>query len=157
MACLEGLPGESLYSLKKNMAARLRFAKLHLNKPQDFWNNVIWSDETIVEMFGHDLQCHIWWKLNTAYQHKQLKPTVKYADGSLIIWACFEPHDNRVDHELLCIYQSILKSNVRPSVRPVKLGWKWLMQQDNDPKHTSKFTTRSCYNGPVKVQTSTQH
>jgi len=26
---------------KKNMAAWLRFAKLHLNKPQDFWNNVL--------------------------------------------------------------------------------------------------------------------
>jgi len=42
---LEGLPGESLYS------AQLRFAKIHLNKPQDFWNNVLWTDETNVEMF----------------------------------------------------------------------------------------------------------
>jgi len=26
---------------KKNMATWLKFAKLHLNKPQDFWNNVL--------------------------------------------------------------------------------------------------------------------
>ena len=36
---------------KKNMAAQLRFAKLHLIKPQDFWNNVLWTDQTKVEMY----------------------------------------------------------------------------------------------------------
>lgn len=47
MACLEGLPLLS----KKNMAT-----KLHLNKPQDFWNILLWKDETKVEMFGHNAQ-----------------------------------------------------------------------------------------------------
>ena len=45
---------------KKNMAAQLLFAKLHLNKPQDFWNNVLWTDQTKVEMFGHNAQQHVW-------------------------------------------------------------------------------------------------
>lgn len=44
------------------MAARLRSAKLHLNKPQDFWNDVLWTDETKVETFGHNAQHHIWGK-----------------------------------------------------------------------------------------------
>jgi len=36
------------------LAAWLRFAKLNLNTPPDFWNNVLWTDETTkVEMFGH--------------------------------------------------------------------------------------------------------
>ena len=35
---------------KTNMAAQLRLAKLHLNKPQDFWNNVLWTDQTKAEM-----------------------------------------------------------------------------------------------------------
>ena len=52
----------------------LRFAKLHLNKAQDFWNNVLWTDQTKVEMFGHNAQQHVWIKLNTAYQHKHLIP-----------------------------------------------------------------------------------
>ena len=46
---------------KKNMAAQLRFAKLHLNKPQDFWNNVLWTDQTKVEMRDHNVQHHVWW------------------------------------------------------------------------------------------------
>jgi len=39
---------------KKKMAALHRFAKLHLNKPQDFWNSFLWTNETKVEMFGHN-------------------------------------------------------------------------------------------------------
>ena len=33
------------------MAAQLRFAKLHQKQPQTFWNNILWTDETKVEMF----------------------------------------------------------------------------------------------------------
>ena len=55
------------------MAAQLRFAKLHLNKPKDFWKNVLWTDQTKVEMFGHN-----------AYQHKHLIPTVKHGGGELM-------------------------------------------------------------------------
>lgn len=40
MICVEGLRGESLFSLNK--AARFKFTKPHLNKSKDFWNNVIW-------------------------------------------------------------------------------------------------------------------
>ncbi|KAK3522887.1 hypothetical protein QTP86_006347 [Hemibagrus guttatus] len=39
------------------------------------------------------------------------------------------------------VYQKILKENVRPSVRDLKLKRTWVLQQDNDPKHTSKSTS----------------
>lgn len=32
------------------LAAWLRYANLHLNKPQGLWNNVFWTDG-IIEMF----------------------------------------------------------------------------------------------------------
>jgi len=43
---------------KKYMSPHLMFAKLHLNKPQ-FWNNVLWTDETKVEVFGRNAQQHV--------------------------------------------------------------------------------------------------
>ena len=46
MVCLE----ESLHLSKKAMTAQLRFAKLHLNKTQYNWSNVLWTDDTKVEM-----------------------------------------------------------------------------------------------------------
>uniref|UniRef100_A0A8C4X4J7 Erythrocyte membrane protein band 4.1 like 2 n=1 Tax=Erpetoichthys calabaricus TaxID=27687 RepID=A0A8C4X4J7_ERPCA len=39
------------------------------------------------------------------------------------------------------VYQKILKENVRPSVCQLKLKRSWVLQQDNDPKHTSKSTS----------------
>lgn len=45
MACLEGCS-------KKNRPAWLGFAKLHVNKPQDFRNNIVWTDEINVEMLA---------------------------------------------------------------------------------------------------------
>ncbi|KAK3573598.1 hypothetical protein QTP86_030017 [Hemibagrus guttatus] len=39
------------------------------------------------------------------------------------------------------VYQKILKENVRPSVCDFKLNRTWVLQQDNDPKHTSKSTS----------------
>ncbi|KAK1791365.1 hypothetical protein P4O66_013381, partial [Electrophorus voltai] len=39
------------------------------------------------------------------------------------------------------VYQKILKENVRLSVHDLKLKRTWVLQQDNDPKHTSKSTS----------------
>lgn len=45
--CLERLSEESLFSLKKkNPGSSAEVAKLLLNKPQKFWNNVLWTDAT---------------------------------------------------------------------------------------------------------------
>ncbi|KAK3568037.1 hypothetical protein QTP86_029114 [Hemibagrus guttatus] len=39
------------------------------------------------------------------------------------------------------VHQKILEENVRPSVYDLKLKRTWVLQQDNDPKHTSKSTS----------------
>lgn len=43
--CLEELMEESLFSLNR-MGAVMRFTKLHLNRPQELWNEVLWTYET---------------------------------------------------------------------------------------------------------------
>jgi len=52
---------------KKNMAAQLRFAKLHLNEPQDFWNHVLWTDQTEVEMLRRIAPSLVKSSTNTSY------------------------------------------------------------------------------------------
>ncbi len=39
------------------------------------------------------------------------------------------------------LYKKILKATVQPSVCDLKLKHTWVIQQDNDPKHTSKSTS----------------
>lgn len=38
--------------------SRLRYAKAHLDKPASFWNKVLWTDETKIELFGHNNGCY---------------------------------------------------------------------------------------------------
>ena len=38
--------------IERHKKARLEFAKTHLNKPKSFWENVLWTDETRLELFG---------------------------------------------------------------------------------------------------------
>ncbi len=49
------------------------------------------------------------------------------------------------------LYQKILKENVRTSVCDLKLKHTWVMQQDNDPKHTSKSTSEWLKKNKIKV------
>lgn len=37
------------------------------------------------------------------------------------------------------MYQRILEENVVPSVKKLKLNQKWILQQDNDPKHSQQM------------------
>ena len=58
------------------------------------------------------------------------------------------------------VYLSFLESNVRPSDWQIKLGWNWVNQQNNDPKHSRTSTTEGLkmkrINDPVGwVQNST--
>ncbi len=73
-----------------------------------------------------------------------------------MIWGCFAASgpgrlaitDGTVNSAL---YQKILKENVQPSVCDLKLKRTWVMQQDNDPKHTSKSTSEWLKENKIKV------
>ncbi len=89
---------------------------------------------------------YIWQKSNTTFQKKNIIPTVKYGGGSVMVWGYFAASGpgrlsviNGTKNS--AVYQKILKDNVRPSVRDLKLKRTWVLQQDNDPKHTSKSTS----------------
>ncbi|KAK3530781.1 hypothetical protein QTP70_001580 [Hemibagrus guttatus] len=131
---------------KKNIKARLSFARKHLDDPQDFWENTLWTDETKIELFGRSVSHYVWRKSNTAFQKKNIIPTVKYGGGSVMVWGGFAasgPGRLAVINGIMnsAVYQKILKENVRPSVCDLKLKRTWVLQQDNDPKHTSKSTS----------------
>ncbi|GFT28772.1 transposable element Tc1 transposase [Trichonephila clavipes] len=55
---------------KRNRVKRLKFAKEHILKPQQFWNEVIFSDEPKFNIFGSDGRRMVWRKPNTSYPPK---------------------------------------------------------------------------------------
>ncbi len=86
---------------------------------------------------------------------KTIIPTVKHGGGSVMVWGCLAASgpgrlaiiDGTMNSAL---YQKILKENVRPSVCDLKLKHTWVMQQDNDPKLTSKFTSERLKKNKMK-------
>ena len=69
--------------------ARLRFATAHVDKDRTFYRNVLWSDETEIELFGHNDHHYVWRKKGDACKPKNTIPTVKHGGGSIMLWGLF--------------------------------------------------------------------
>ena len=74
---------------KAHVQARLKFAKEHLDDPEEVWEKVMWSDETKIELFGINSTRRVWRKRNSEYYPKNTIPTVKHGGGNLMLWGCF--------------------------------------------------------------------
>ncbi len=125
----------------RHKKARLEFARAHADKDEDYWDSILWSDETKINFFGTDGFKTVWRRKSEEYKEKCMVPTVKRGGGSVLMWGCMsaagvgELHfiDGIMNSQMYC---SILKEKMLPSLRA--LGRRALFQHDNDPKHTSK-------------------
>ena len=85
MASTGEFQGINQYWPKRTQKARLTFAKKHLDDPADFWENILWTDETRVERFGRRASHYIWSTINTAIQKKNIIAPVKHGDSGVMI------------------------------------------------------------------------
>ena len=65
------------------LKSRLRFAKAFLNHDNHFFREILLSDESKIEFYGHDNATYVWRKDGTAYSQKNTIPTVKHGGGAL--------------------------------------------------------------------------
>ena len=64
-----------------------------------------------------------------------------------MLWGCFAAGGTGALHKIDGLMRNendvdILKKLLKTSVWKLKLGWKWVFQMDNDPKHTSKVVAK---------------
>ena len=127
---------------QRHKKARLQFAKMYLSKPKSFWENVLFTDETKIELFGKPHHSSVYWKRNEAHKKKNTVPTVKYGGGSIMFWVGLVPL--ALGALYVCNmksedYQRILGCTVHPSVRKLGLCPRtWVFQKDNDPNISQK-------------------
>jgi len=51
--------------------------------------DVIWSDETKIELFDKNSNCRVWRKKKTELYPKNTIPTVKHGGGNIMLWDFF--------------------------------------------------------------------
>ncbi len=68
--------------------SRKQFAEDKQTKDMDYWNRVLWSNETKINFFGSDGVKCVWRKPGEEYKDKCVLPTVKHGGGSVMIWGC---------------------------------------------------------------------
>ncbi len=135
----------------KNRKARLEFAKRHLKKPSQFWNNILWTDETKINLYQSDGKRRVWRRKGTAHDPKHTTSSVKHGGGSVMAWACMAASgtgslvfiddvtadkSSRMNSE---VFRAILSAHIQPNASEL-IGRRFTLQMDSDPKHTAKAT-----------------
>lgn len=130
---------------EKNREARIKFAKNHKDWIIQQWNRVLWSDESKFNLKGSDGAKTVRRPIGKHLNPRYTIGTVKHGGGKgLMVWGCFSGFAglgplNRINGIMdQFVYRDILEQQMLPYAEENML-LKWLFQQDNDPKHTSKY------------------
>ncbi len=114
--------------------ARKEFGEEKQTKDMDYWNHVLWSDETNINVFDSDGIKRVWRKPAEEYNDKCVLPTVKHGGRSVMVWGCMiaagtgelQFIEGTMNANMYC---DILKQSMIPSLR--RLGRRAVFQHDN--------------------------
>lgn len=68
------------------------FGNSHLDK-EDFWSSVLWTDETLIELFGYNDLAFNWSKKGEGFTPNNTIFTVKRDNRNLLLWWCFSAEE----------------------------------------------------------------
>lgn len=145
-----------------NRQNRLHFAKEHINKDVNWWDDVIFLDESKFNLFGSDGRTMVWRKPNEELKGKNITPTVKHGGGSVMVWGCISAKgvgnlvfiDGIMNKES---YLKILSENLKQSAEKMGILSTFKLYQDNDPKHKAHIVREwLLYNCPKVINTPSQ-
>lgn len=137
-------PRKVLLLTKKQAVAHLKFANEHINWPKEKWRNVLWTDESKIVLFGGTgSRQYVRRPPNTENKAKYTIKAVKHGGAKVMIWGCFSYNGVGPIYQIRGIMDKNVYVGILDEVMLPYAEWnmplKWVFQQDNDPKHTSKL------------------
>lgn len=69
-----------------NIKKRLAFANTYKHWTSDDWAQVLFTDETKLELFGTNRRLFVRRRANERYRNDCLIPTIKHGGGSIMVW-----------------------------------------------------------------------
>jgi len=126
---------------KINIKKRLRFAKQHAHWTLEQWYQVLWTDESKVELFGSKRLVRVRRRNGERFKSFCLVPTMKHGGGSIMIWAAISAYGaaplKRIEGIMeQNMYHNILVRHAIPAGKTL-IGKPFIFMDDNDPKHTA--------------------
>lgn len=133
--------------------ARVNWCKKYKEKDIYFWLQVIFSDESSVEIGKQSRQIRVWRKAGERFNTECLTPTFKSGRQSVMVWACFmggikgplvfcDENKEKKGKLNSDTYINILNKHLLPfqhGVHELAEG-NVIFQQDNAPIHKSRIT-----------------
>ena len=124
-----------------NMTKRIDFAKNNIEKSPEFWDKVIWSDETMVRSLPKNIEIFV--KTNQTDWREKMGQNHQVQNGGfgVMFWGCFSglglgpivAIEESLNSEA---YIELLKDHLIPEIKAV--GGNVVFMQDNAPCHKSK-------------------
>ncbi len=113
LVCMAVVPGRKPLLKMMHKKAREQFAEDKQSKDMDYWNHVLWSDETKINVFSSDGVKHVWRQPGEEYKH---------GDGSVRVWGCMSAvgtGELQLIEETMNanMYSDIQKQSMIPSLR----------------------------------------
>ena len=138
---------------ERHASARVSWCEKYKKNTVSDWNQVIFSDESSVEIGKQSRQIRVWRSVGERFNTECLAPTFKSGRKSVMVWGCFaggieDPlvfcDENKEGSERINsnTYIKILKSYLCPFHHTVceLTGKPVIFQQDNAPIHSAKIT-----------------
>ncbi len=122
-------PRRKLLLKMMHKKAHKQFGEDKQTNDMDYWNHVLCSDETKINLFDSDGVKCVWRQLGEEYKDKCVLPTVKHGGGSVMVWGTGELQfiEGTMNANMYC---DILKQSMIHSLR--RLGCRAVFQHDND-------------------------
>lgn len=151
------VPRKIPFISKVNLRKRMQFYSEHALKPIEYWDSILWTDESMIRLKYSHGRIYVWRKTTEVLSFKCTKPTMKAFEKGIMIWGCMCSAgvgqivilEGKVT---AAVYLKLVQEVLIPEGKRL-IGENFILQQDNAPIHKAKLVTKYLKDANVNVLT----